>query len=106
HHNYTNKIIDKYVTMIHMPSFSGIDKLDELTNGYNLDDVEVIERNAEKVSLAHKEKKLSVIVPIHNNGTYLEEKCFASLKRSSSFDRLEIIFINDGSTDETTLRII
>src|SRR5699024_3072587 len=52
------------------------------------------------------EKELSVVVPIHNNGTYLEEKCFASLKRSSSFDKMEIIFVNDGSTDDTTIKII
>src|SRR5699024_3177963 len=54
----------------------------------------------------NQEKELSVIVPIHNNGTYLEEKCFASLKRSSSFDKMEIIFINDGTTDELTLKVI
>ena len=105
-HNYTSEIVDKYKTMIHTPSFNGIEKLPHLSNGYNLDDVEIIENTLEKESNVFPEKKLSVIVPIHNNGTYLEEKCFASLKRSSSFHKMEIIFINDGSTDETTLKII
>src|SRR5699024_365154 len=53
-----------------------------------------------------KEKKLSVIVPIHNNGKYLKYKCFSSLKRLKCFKDLEIIFIDDGSTDNETLRII
>ncbi|SDL25060.1 glycosyltransferase [Lacicoccus qingdaonensis] len=105
-HNYTGKFVDKYKTMIDARSFNGIDKLRDLTTGYNLDDVEIIDQAMVKEQEVHTEKKLSVIVPIHNNGTYLEEKCFASLKRSSSFDKMEIIFINDGSTDETTLKII
>src|SRR5699024_8584655 len=80
----------------------------ELTNGYNLDDVEIMDRSTlENIKNRDvSEKELSVIVPIHNNGTYLEEKCFASLKRSSSFDKMEIIFVNDGSTDDTTIKII
>ncbi|MDB0579527.1 glycosyltransferase [Salinicoccus roseus] len=52
------------------------------------------------------EKLLSVIVPIHNNGRYLEDKCYRSLTRSSIFNKMEIIFINDGSTDEETIKII
>src|SRR5699024_5109200 len=53
-----------------------------------------------------KEKKLSVIVPIHNNGKYLKYKCFSSLKRLKCFNDLEIIFVDDGSTDNETIRII
>jgi len=53
-----------------------------------------------------KVKKLSVIVPIHNNGKYLKYKCFSSLKRLKCFNDLEIIFVDDGSTDKETLRII
>lgn len=53
-----------------------------------------------------KGKKLSVIVPIHNNGTYLKYKCFLSMLKLSIFDELEIIFIDDGSNDKNTLRIV
>jgi len=53
-----------------------------------------------------KDKKLSVIVPIHNNGKYLKYKCFSSLKRLKCFNDLEIIFVDDGSTDNETIRII
>lgn len=53
-----------------------------------------------------QEKLVSVIVPIHNNGRYLEDKCFRSLTRSSIFNKMEIIFVNDGSTDEETIKIV
>ena len=53
-----------------------------------------------------KEKKLSVIVPVHNNGRYLLFKCFNSLKKLTCFDDLEIILVDDGSTDYETLRIV
>src|SRR5699024_11896547 len=43
---------------------------------------------------------------IHNNGKYLKYKCFRSLKTLSKFDEMEIIFIDDGTNDYETLRII
>lgn len=52
------------------------------------------------------EKLLSMIVPIHNNGKYLKYKCFNSILSLTSLDSLEIIFIDDGSSDKETLRII
>src|SRR5699024_11442790 len=92
-HNYTSEIVDKYKTMIHTPSFNGIEKLPHLSNGYNLDDVEIIENTLEKERNVFPEKKLSVIVPIHNNGTSLKEECFASRKRSISLNKMESISI-------------
>lgn len=47
-------------------------------------------------------KTLSVIVPIYNNGPHLRDKCFRSLRRSSIFDQMEIILVDDGSTDGIT----
>src|SRR5699024_5068061 len=107
-HNYITSVSDIYRTMFDCDIITDLDSLLKLTNGYNLDNVELIskENHQEKISDIQKDKELSVIVPIHNNGTYLEEKCFASLKRSSSFDKMEIIFVNDGSTDDTTIKII
>ena len=54
----------------------------------------------------NSEKLLSMIVPIHNNGRYLKYKCFNSILSLTILDRLEIIFIDDGSSDRETLRII
>lgn len=99
-HNYISTYNDKYLTMF---DISTLDKQEKA--GYNTDFIEVVESDKLPVA-SNTNKELSVIVPIHNNGTYLEEKCFASLKRSSSFNNMEIIFVNDGSTDETTIKII
>ena len=75
----------------------------ESENGYVIPMTEVMTDIPEKTN---SEKLVSVIVPIHNNGRYLEDKCFRSLTRSSIFDKMEIIFINDGSTDPETISII
>ena len=43
--------------------------------------------------------KVSVIVPVYNAGTLLLETCASVLKQSMR--ELELIFVNDGSTDES-----
>lgn len=50
--------------------------------------------------------ELTVVVPVYNNGRHLEDKCFRSLQRSSIFDRMEILLIDDGSTDGITPQVI
>ncbi|MFC3900393.1 glycosyltransferase [Aliicoccus persicus] len=100
-HNFTSKFNNKYLTMFDTKTLGNT----EQSIGYNTDYVEVVEV-ASVDNYQQETKELSVIIPIHNNGTYLEEKCFASLKRSSSFKKMEIIFVNDGSTDDTTIKII
>src|SRR5699024_11928661 len=51
-----------------------------------------ISENKKKLQEASRltTKKLSVIVPIHNNGRYLKYKCFRSLKSLTCFESLEI----------------
>jgi glycosyltransferase involved in cell wall biosynthesis len=49
--------------------------------------------------------KVSVIVPVYNPGTYIED-CIASLLRQSlPPDEYEVIFVDDGSTDGTPERL-
>jgi len=105
-HNYIYSIEDKYLSVLDANVFEETVEQSNFKKGYNLDAVEVRSERTVGAPQREKAKELSVIVPIHNNGTYLEEKCFASLKRSSVFDKMEIIFVNDGSTDPVTNKII
>lgn len=50
--------------------------------------------------------ELAVVVPIYNNGDHLRHKAFASLRRSSIFEKMHILLINDGSTDASTVETI
>nr|WP_255316515.1 glycosyltransferase family 2 protein [Nesterenkonia sp. Act20] len=50
--------------------------------------------------------QLSVVVPIYNNGPHLRHKAFASLLRSSAFEKMHVLLVSDGSTDPLTLSII
>src|SRR5699024_4411286 len=88
--------------------------LNEKAVNFNDNYIRYIEYNndltiKQKLSISEKnikEKKLSIIIPIHNNGKYLKFKCYNSIKKLSCFNELEIIFIDDGSTDYETLRIV
>lgn len=53
-----------------------------------------------------KNYKISVIVAVYNNGQYLKDRCMKSLMKSSIFNDMEILFIDDGSTDGETIKII
>ncbi|TVT28877.1 glycosyltransferase [Salinicoccus cyprini] len=75
-------------------------------NGLNIDDTEIVSIKGTNTVKASNEFKMSIVIPIHNNGRYLESKCFRSLQRSSVFEHMEIVFVNDGSTDQETIDII
>jgi len=49
---------------------------------------------------------MSVIIPVYNNGRHLADKAMRSLRRSSVFDQMEIILVDDGSSDPYTLDLI
>ncbi|UOB21216.1 glycosyltransferase [Macrococcus armenti] len=96
HHAYTTKQ-NEGLTMFDVQTMN-----ESNLKGYALDMSEILQNEVNMTA----EKRLSVIIPIHNNGIYLEDKCMASLKRSSIYDNMEIIFVNDGSTDPLTIQII
>ena len=51
-------------------------------------------------------KELSIIVPMYNSSTYIE-KCLKSMIISKeSIENLEVIIINDGSTDDSMKKVI
>ncbi|MFJ4029179.1 glycosyltransferase [Paenarthrobacter sp. NPDC089989] len=80
-------------------------------NGYALDPLGIARRE-DSLSLADTETPpppeavLSVVVPVHNNGPFLLNKCVRSLERSSIFSRMEVILVDDGSTDLRTQQIL
>lgn len=49
---------------------------------------------------------LSVIVPVFNNGRFLRAKCIESLKRNQLWPRMEILLVDDGSTNPETIATV
>jgi glycosyltransferase involved in cell wall biosynthesis len=108
-HQYTHTMPDKYRTVFWAQSFSAKELINfkgsiEIPNGYSIDRFEFDNKiKIENKSLRNSSYKLSVIIPVYNNGKYLLYKCFNSLRRSSIFDSMEIILVDDGSTQSDTL---
>ncbi|WP_313428717.1 glycosyltransferase [Siminovitchia terrae] len=109
-HDYVNQMKDKYRTVFWKDAFplSALLKMEgpvHIENGYSIDRFEFNSKKIEK-AVQPKEYKLSVIVPVYNNGDHLLNKCFLSLKRSTLFDDMEIVMVDDGSTDGYTPGIV
>ena len=109
-HQYVSKIKSKYRTVFWADSFKPdfifcLDDDVDCDNGYSIDRFNY---NEKKVQLQQnkREFKLSVILPIYNNGMHLYAKAFSSLRRSSMFNEMEIVMVDDGSTDNFTPKII
>ena len=49
--------------------------------------------------------KVSVIVPVYNPGSNIDECISSLLGQSLPADEYEVIFVDDGSTDETPARL-
>ncbi|MEU9339112.1 glycosyltransferase family 2 protein [Streptomyces sp. NPDC048290] len=49
--------------------------------------------------------KVSVIVPVYNTGKYIDECAPSLLGQSLSADEYEVIYVDDGSTDDTLSRL-
>ncbi|WP_114166892.1 glycosyltransferase [Exiguobacterium sp. TNDT2] len=108
-HDFVERYTDVALTVFKAADVS----IDHLTgketlsgNGYVIDRFERLDGVDEVVANAPGEYKLSMIVPIYNNGRYLYNKCFSSLRRSSMFDDMEIWLVDDGSTDSETASYI
>lgn len=76
----------------------------ELDNGYSIDPFEVNFVTYMQAHLPHATSyQLSVIVPVYNNGRFLVSKCIPSLQRNHLWPEMEILLVDDGSTDSETL---
>lgn len=96
YHQYVNDYDSKNVTLF---------KNNKTTyeHGYSLG---LTYLDNEIISRAFKTPKLSVVIPVHNNGRHLEHKCLRSIIRNKDFEQFEIVLVNDGSTDKETINIL
>lgn len=74
-----------------------------LVDPYEIDFDSYLESNRGK--LAETDPQLSVIIPVYNNGIYLSSKCVPSLMRNAAWENIEVLLVDDGSTDQETTRI-
>lgn len=110
-HDYVERMKDKERTVFWSTSFTAKELLDlseetSIPNGYSIDPFEFNQQKIVRKRKGRKAYKLSVIIPVFNNGDHLLNKCFLSLKRSSLFKEMEIIIVDDGSTDRYTPMVI
>ena len=108
-HDYVSRMGSKYRTLFWRSAYDAAFLLSptdgaELPNGYSIDHFQYDARPVEQ-ERSRTDWRLSVVVPVYNNGRHLYGKCFASLRRSSMFSDMEIILVDDGSTDSFTLLV-
>lgn len=108
-HDYVTRMGGKYRTLFWRAAFEpgfllNLSGEQYLPNGYSIDHFHY---DAAPAAAAEelREYRLSVILPICNNGLHLYGKAFASLLRSSMFEKLDILLTDTGSVDEKTLKI-
>lgn len=118
-HDFTYNIKSKYRTLFSVDHFSYEElfknKISNLMDtskmGYSIDPFELNYLHSRKLNslssaIGHKAFNLSVIVPVFNNGRFLINKCFSSLLMNECFPKMEIILVDDSSTDLETLDIL
>lgn len=108
-HGYVDQMKSRYRTVFWREAYDAAfflapPEAQPLPNGYSADHFSYRE-GEKKVIPRTTPYKLSVVVPVYNNGRHLYGKCFASLRRSTLFEDMEILLVDDGSTDLYTLRI-
>ena len=106
-HDYVANYEDKARTVFSTENYTTLAELDNQTGiGYAIDHFEFNMGTSDKIVATEQDYKLSVIIPVYNNGECLHSKAFNSLRRCSMFQVLEIIIVDDGSTDTDTVSMI
>lgn len=110
-HDYIDTMKDKYKTVFWANEFKANELLNfegevKLNNGYSIDRFEFNDDAVISIEENKKDYKFSVIIATYNNGKHLINKCFNSLRRSSMFNEMEVIIVDDGSTDNETQEIV
>lgn len=59
----------------------------------------------EKQLQTENEYLLTIIIPVYNNGEFLKYRSVNSIMQSMVFDQIKVLLIDDGSTDDFTIKI-
>lgn len=114
HHDYVEMMPDRCRTLFSVQAMSREEIVDTkgskaIKGGYCIDPFSLnYDKYVQSIQPATDQNDfvLSVIVPTFNNGSFLESKCIASLLRNELFERMDVILVDDGSTDDETLSIV
>lgn len=113
-HEYTNKcsgkalslFTAKYLNPEDLSSYTEEQEFD-YKGGYSIDPFEVNFVKYRQREANPKDKyDLTVIVPVYNNGRFLITKCIPSLQRNNVWKDMEVLLIDDGSTDQNTTQVL
>jgi GT2 family glycosyltransferase len=67
--------------------------------------ISLAKQNIEYVSTLLNGSKVALVIPVFNNWTYTE-RCLRSISESIDFELVQIIVINDSSTDDTVTNLL
>lgn len=112
-HEFVDNTSDRFATLIDsnfQEANAFVTGKNELIQGkgYAADPFGIGYTQFEKAQIAMQDKgtrKLSVIIPVYNNGEFLVSKCIESIKKNKSWLDFEILLIDDGSDDIETQAI-
>lgn len=113
-HEYTNQcsgkafslFTTKYLNPEELSLYKEEQKFD-YENGYSIDPFEMNFIKYMQCEVIPIDKyNLTVIVPVYNNGRFLITKCIPSLQRNDVWENMEVLLIDDGSTDQKTLQTL
>ncbi|MGE8048824.1 glycosyltransferase [Pseudomonas monteilii] len=110
-HEYTNLCSGKGLSLFSAkylnPEDTSEPKLTQsfaLEKGYSIDPFELnFTRHIQQRNTSEGNYQLSVIVPVYNNARFLTTKCIPSLQRNLLWPAMEVLLVDDGSTDKETL---
>ena len=115
-HGFVSTMQDRHRTVFSCRRFTweflrGLNGPQEIDSGYSIDHFNYDEKlDGGWLAGARKRrqsnKKYSVVIPVYNNGWYLYGKALASLLRCRDFANMEIVLVDDGSSDGITPTIV
>ena len=106
-HDYTNEFNGKFCSVCWISDYDRNLLLDINNNsskkikhqqlGYASDRLNIYKRECRELNGERNDYKISLVIPLHNNANRFVLKGFESIKRSSLFEEIEILLINDAS---------